>query len=132
LTKSRIQLGISGEKEALHFLEKNSFTIQTTNFRNQWGEIDAIASKDKSLYFIEIKKRNKKSPEFHPIHSFNLKKQSKMILLAEKFIEENPLFSSHDCEFCLIVVYPKQEVEFYSSLEFNFNQANPNHSRFNQ
>ena len=132
MTKTRIQLGISGEKEALQYLENHGYTIVSRNYRDQWGEIDAIASKNNTLFFIEIKKRNKKSLEFHPLNSFNQKKQIKMIQLAQRFIDENKPFTSFDCEFCLIVIYPKQEVEFYSSLEFNFNQANPNHSRFNQ
>jgi putative endonuclease len=132
LTNSRISIGKTGEIQAEEFLLKNDYKIIKKNFRNRFGEIDIIAERNNSLFFIEVKKRNQFSEEFHPLKSMNQKKQKRMIQSAERFIVENSEFASHDAEFCLIVIYPKQEVEFYSSLDFNFYQANPRQSRLIQ
>ncbi len=51
-------LGKSGEQKAFFYLKNNGFAILKTNFRSRGGEIDLIAKKDKTIYFIEVKTRS--------------------------------------------------------------------------
>lgn len=51
--------GNFGEKIAQDYLKKLGFKILETNFRySRLAEIDIIASKDKTLHFIEVKTRS--------------------------------------------------------------------------
>lgn len=51
------ELGKKGENEASFFLGKQGFKILERNYRCRLGEIDLIAEKDHSLYFVEVKTR---------------------------------------------------------------------------
>ena len=49
--------GLIGESIAEGFLLGRGFTIQATNYRYGRAEIDLIAKKDDTLYFVEVKTR---------------------------------------------------------------------------
>ena len=51
------KLGASGEAKACKYLKKNGYKILERNFKNPFGEIDIIASKDDITAFIEVKTR---------------------------------------------------------------------------
>ena len=51
-------LGKIGEQKAVNYLKKGGFSILKRNFRSYGGEIDIIAKKDNSIYFIEVKTRS--------------------------------------------------------------------------
>lgn len=54
-TSNSQKIGELGEDIACTFLEKNGFKILERNYTKKWGEIDIIAKKDTTLYFIEVK-----------------------------------------------------------------------------
>jgi len=49
------QLGDLGENIATDFLKRKGFEIIERNYLRKWGEIDIIAKKSSSIYFIEVK-----------------------------------------------------------------------------
>lgn len=51
------KLGASGERKACRYLKRKGYKIIARNFRNPFGEIDIIASKDDITAFIEVKTR---------------------------------------------------------------------------
>lgn len=51
-------LGKIGEEKACIYLQKNGFNIIKKNFQTKLGEIDIIALKNNTLYFIEVKTRS--------------------------------------------------------------------------
>ena len=57
MTLARQTLGKRGETIACEFLEKNGYKIIERNFRCNYGELDIIASKNKTLSFVEVKTR---------------------------------------------------------------------------
>lgn len=49
------EIGKIGENIARTFLMKHGFSIESTNFRTKYGEIDIIAKKDNRYRFLEVK-----------------------------------------------------------------------------
>ena len=51
------RFGIIGEKIAQDYLRKNGYDIIKTNFYTKRGEIDIIATINKTIVFVEVKTR---------------------------------------------------------------------------
>jgi uncharacterized protein (TIGR00252 family) len=50
-------VGRDAEKAVAEHLIEDGFKILAKNWRTRWCEIDIIAQKDKTIYFIEVKYR---------------------------------------------------------------------------
>ncbi len=86
----QLSLGRRGEMIAWGYLVRAGFKILEKNYRCKIGEIDAVAQKNRRLFFIEVKTRN--SPERgRPEEAVGLVKQKKLIHLAEWFRKEKKL-----------------------------------------
>ncbi|WP_326908947.1 YraN family protein [Sedimentibacter sp. MB31-C6] len=73
------------EKIAKKYLKDNGYLILEENFKNRFGEIDIIASKNGILSFIEVKGR--KNKEFGlPREAVTLSKQRKIISAAKYYL----------------------------------------------
>lgn len=57
-TSDKQKIGKVGETVAEKFLMKHGFTIVESNYTKKWGEIDIVASKDRKLYFCEVKSKS--------------------------------------------------------------------------
>ena len=53
----RTKLGDWGEEQAVRFLEKNGYSIETTNYRCAYGEVDIVAMDGEELVFVEVRTR---------------------------------------------------------------------------
>ncbi len=51
------QKGIDGELIASDFLKKLGYKIITKNFHSRFGEVDIIASRGRTIVFVEVKLR---------------------------------------------------------------------------
>lgn len=81
--------GNLGEAMAAEALEKQGYTIVTRNYRKRYGEIDIIAKKEKTLYFVEVKTRKEK--DFgNPLESITPRKQKKIYQVAQDYLQEHP------------------------------------------
>jgi len=56
--RNNTALGSSGENFAIKLLTKNNFKVIDKNYRLPYGEIDLIATKFDTLYFVEVKTRS--------------------------------------------------------------------------
>ncbi len=54
-TSEKQKIGEIGENIAVKFLVKHGFSILDRNYTKKWGEIDIVAKKGSTLYFIEVK-----------------------------------------------------------------------------
>jgi putative endonuclease len=76
----RRALGNYGEQLICRFLEKKGFTIQATQFKAIYGEIDIIALRHNVLACVEVKTRSKHY--FTTSQVVNMSKQKKIIRTA--------------------------------------------------
>jgi len=53
----RTKLGDWGEEQAVRFLEKIGYSIETTNYRCAYGEVDIVAMDGEELVFVEVRTR---------------------------------------------------------------------------
>lgn len=55
--KKNKKLGRKGENKAVRFLKHSGYKILERGYKNPFGEVDIIATKDGTLAFIEVKTR---------------------------------------------------------------------------
>lgn len=83
-------LGRFGESAAIKLLTKQGYSIIATNYRSRFGEIDIIAKKDSTLYFIEVKTRSSLAmgqpyEAINPVKIWRLKRVATEFLLKNSF-----------------------------------------------
>ena len=83
------QTGKIGEQLAKQYLLKKQYQIVATNFRTRFGEIDLIASKNKTLVFVEVKLKTGESSGT-PEEMINRAKIKQIRQMAEFFLQTNP------------------------------------------
>jgi len=88
---NKVKFGTIGEDIAADFLAKKGYKIIERNVRfGRHGEIDIIASHNEYICFIEVKTR-KNTLFGMPSEAVGIKKQNKLRLLADMYIERNGL-----------------------------------------
>lgn len=73
-------IGESGERQAIDYLVRKGFKILAKNYRYRKAEIDIICTKDRTLIFVEVKKR--KNPLYGYPETFVSANQQRMIIAA--------------------------------------------------
>ena len=82
----RKKLGDWGEQIASNYLETQGYEILARNFHTHHGELDLIATKNKSLCFIEVKTRSNHAYGFGE-EAINAKKLQAMFASIESYLE---------------------------------------------
>ena len=90
MSRTRQDLGRSGEKRAAEYLKKNGYVLVETNYKTVFGEIDIIAWDQDVLCFIEVKTRTETRKAL-PRQAVNRDKQRKIIQTASFFLKANHL-----------------------------------------
>lgn len=86
------ETGDFGERIACEYLVKNGYKILGKNYRINFGEIDIIAKKDKTIHFVEVKALGRHTSQcFFPEEHVNYKKQKKLKGLAEIWLEKQKM-----------------------------------------
>ncbi len=93
-------LGKSGEAIALNYLKNNKYKIIAKSFRLFRGEVDIIASDQKTLVFVEVKTRKSTDYGF-PEESVTPSKQRQIRKIAQGFLAKNNL-QDVECRFDVI------------------------------
>lgn len=57
MTKVENTIGRKAEVVAAHYLEDHGYEIIEQNWRTKWCEIDVVARKENTMYFVEVKHR---------------------------------------------------------------------------
>lgn len=63
-TSNSQKIGELGEDIACKFLTKHGYSVLERNYTKKWGEIDIIAEKNDTLYFIEVKSKSVSNLDF--------------------------------------------------------------------
>ena len=54
-SRTRKEVGALGEKVAAEYLKRHGFSISDRNVSRKTGELDLVAEKEDTLYFVEVK-----------------------------------------------------------------------------
>lgn len=82
------ELGKFGEDYAVKYLQREGYQVCCRNYKCLIGEIDIIAQKDQTLYFIEVKCRNHTAFGF-PYEAVNKRKQHKIRKVAMNYLRSH-------------------------------------------
>ena len=80
--------GVLGEAFAKEQLEKDGYRVIARNYHTRYGEIDLIVQKEETLAFVEVKTRSKSGWE-RPASAVDKRKQKKICLAAQQYLQEN-------------------------------------------
>lgn len=87
-------IGGIGETATCNYLKKHKYKILARNYRKTFGEIDIVARKGETVFFIEVKTRS--SMEYgRPCEAVTLQKRRKIIQTAYAYIEEKKLDANY-------------------------------------
>ena len=88
MANERLALGARGEAAARIYLQRRGYTIEATNYRCRWGEIDIVASQGEVLVFVEV--RTRRSNAFgSPQESVTARKRERLVLAAQHYLQEH-------------------------------------------
>ncbi|TXG77403.1 YraN family protein [Patescibacteria group bacterium] len=86
--KTNHQAGHDAERQAAHWLKAQKFKIIELNWKTRRCEIDIIASRQRVLYFIEVKSRQR-AAWGSGLDYITPKKRSQMRYAAETWLSEH-------------------------------------------
>ncbi len=98
--KNRRLAGFEVEKIVANILARQSWVILTSNFQTRYGEIDLIGRDRKTLVFIEVKSATRPSALLSG--KVNKRKQSRMILAAEAYLQDTDISQFDEIRFDVI------------------------------
>jgi len=81
-------IGRQAEAVAADYLRRQGFRIVERNWRTRWCEIDIIAAKDKSVYFVEVKYRQS-ARQGSGLEYITAKKLKQMRFAAEAWVRQH-------------------------------------------
>ena len=87
----RKKIGKVGEDIACKYLIRRGYAIVTRNYSTPIGEIDIVAENGDVLVFVEVKMKRSDTYGM-PYEAINLKKQRKLIRLAQLYIKNKNLY----------------------------------------
>jgi putative endonuclease len=101
--KQTYKLGLFGEFIAVIFLRIKFYSILKTRYKNNFGEIDIICKKGKSLIAVEVKTRNKNF-EIGEIITENQKRR--VVNSMANFVSKNQKYVDYNVRFDVIAIRP--------------------------
>ena len=84
-----MDFGAWGEEVACRYLKRQGYKILDRNFRCKRGEVDIVATKGKTLCFVEVKSRQGLSHGF-PSEAVTLEKQRHLRNAAMYYLHTHP------------------------------------------
>ncbi len=103
------KIGDWGEEKACMLLKQCGYAVIVQNYHSRFGEIDIIAVREKTLFFIEVKTRSK--TEYGSANEVISKsKQNKIIKTALIFLQKNTDYADFACQFDVICIDFYQDV----------------------
>lgn len=99
------ELGRKGEDIVAEFYRDRGYGIIARNYRVGSDEIDIIAENERTVVFVEVKKRSSGNEGFgRPAHAVNAKKRSCLIRYARALMKRNKLDKFHRFDVVEIVL----------------------------
>lgn len=106
------KIGEIGENVATRFLMKRGYKVIERNYRQKWGEIDIIATKQGILHFIEVKSVSRETldrvtheTDHRPEDNVHFRKRQRLGRTIETYLLEKQGRTDVKWIFDVIVVY---------------------------
>lgn len=110
---SNYQMGHAAEVTAAEYLKAHSFSIRELNWKTRLCEIDIVAEKGRTVYFIEVKSR-KSSRQGYGYEYVTPKKLQQMRFAAEMWIQEHGWSGQYQLS---VLSIDAEAVTFFESLD---------------
>ena len=107
-TKKPENPGAFFEKLALEYLQKQGAYLLQSNYRCRYGEIDLIMKHQKTITFVEVRKRDS-CCHGSPLETVDYRKQQKIIRSAYTYLKEHRLYETMPCRFDIVGVTLQKE-----------------------
>ncbi len=95
--------GEQAEQQALGYLQKKGLKLIEQNFHSRYGEIDLIMQQGEYVVFVEVRQRSNIS-HGGGLESISPKKQQRIILTAQSYLQKNNKLYRHPCRFDAIAI----------------------------
>jgi len=102
MTKSKKEIGQTGEDLAVTHLTQKGYRVVERNYRHPRGEIDIIAKDGTVLCFIEVKMRQSDRLG-HPFEAITLAKQRQISRMAERYLQAHRI-TDVPCRFDVLAI----------------------------
>lgn len=107
--------GQLAEQVAADYLETEGYQILDTNWRTKWCEIDIIARRDQTIYFVEVKYRRSSSAG-SGIDYITPQKLRQMSFAAEIWMSQNQEELDYELGAIELSGHPPKVTEFIPQL----------------
>ncbi|MEK7086467.1 MAG: YraN family protein [Patescibacteria group bacterium] len=109
-SKTRKEVGALGEKVAAEYLKRHGFKIRDRNITRKTGELDIIAEREDTLYFVEVKTNlvdefpleNSVGDEYDPSLNLHEMKIRKVARTGEWYVLEKDWGGEWQVDGCLV------------------------------
>ncbi len=102
--------GKIGELKVIEYLKKKKFSILKHNYFCKYGEIDIIAKKNNTLYFIEVKSVSSKY--INPLLKLNSKKKDNIYKSSMNYLS-NINYKNEHIQYFIFIEHQNQ-ISYYS------------------
>ncbi len=111
-------LGKTGEDLALDYLKSHGYFVLEKNFTSKFGEIDIIAKKEHSLYFIEVKTRSNTNfgEPYEAVNKrkiYHIKKAAQYYLLKNNYND----YKLKVAVFSILIEREKTDFKFWDDID---------------
>ena len=114
---AHLQQGKQAEAACCHYLKQQGLSLVEKNFHSRLGEIDLIMLDDNVLTFVEV--RYRKNNLFGGAEaSVTLKKQNKIRLTAEFYLQRNPKYKN--ARFDVVAMSPTTQSSTFQQTVDNY------------
>jgi len=100
---SRQAAGMAAEQQALDYLLAQGLLLLARNWRCKRGELDLVMLDRDTVVFVEVRYRLH-SGYGGALGSIDVRKQEKLTLAAQYFLQKEPRWASHPCRFDVIAL----------------------------
>ena len=100
---SRQKAGQAAEQQALQYLQGQGLHLLAQNWRCKRGELDLVMLDSDTVEFVEVRYRLHASFG-GALGSIDARKQEKLALAAEHFLQQEARWARHPCRFDVIAL----------------------------
>jgi len=111
LFERAIDIGAKGELLALAFLKQRGLQLIEKNFNCKPGEIDLIMQDDEYTVFVEVRYR-KNSGYGSPLETVDSRKQRKLWLAAQTYLQQKGLSFHVACRFDVVAITGLKDYQY--------------------